>query len=377
MTLRHIFQRLELPVAYLQIADGSLSMVQSAIAYDKQGRARQFEFIAHCITKQGDWAMALSHRRVSKDTSVYWSVDHDTNSTLLLEEMHECLELCFHPLLLPCIMFATTVQKSQERRSAIKAKLQIIEQGAYTFSRDPTFTADADFWSNQYDSRFKLEHLFELLQSVRREQASREGRYQLWDSYHSALLEGLEYCDQVFSDSDSDRILSAHQELKQWIGLLWKKFESLKARDMDHVQRIKNLSKIVGRAPFTTTIPRLTFILFKLYNIMHLRNNRIQVDIARASQRDSEDMKFIAILGAVFLPASLVAVSLMRTTGYMSAQADNKKSILNVNEFVFLSGPKLFGVYLAITVPCAAILVTMLTARPSFQRWWTNKFKKP
>lgn len=30
--------------------------------------------------------------------------------------------------------------------------------------------------------------------------------------------------------------------------------------------------------------------------------------LARAAQLDSEDMKFIAILGSVFLPASLVAV---------------------------------------------------------------------
>lgn len=35
---------------------------------------------------------------------------------------------------------------------------------------------------------------------------------------------------------------------------------------------------------------------------------RLQSSIARASLRDSEDMKFIAVLGSVFLPASLVAV---------------------------------------------------------------------
>lgn len=41
---------------------------------------------------------------------------------------------------------------------------------------------------------------------------------------------------------------------------------------------------------------------------MEQRHLRAQSDVARAALRDSEDMKFITVLGAVFLPASLVAV---------------------------------------------------------------------
>ena len=48
----------------------------------------------------------------------------------------------------------------------------------------------------------------------------------------------------------------------------------------------------------------------QLYNLVQQRDMRIQSSIARASQRDSEDMKFIAVLGSIFLPASLVAVRL-------------------------------------------------------------------
>lgn len=36
---------------------------------------------------------------------------------------------------------------------------------------------------------------------------------------------------------------------------------------------------------------------------------QIQSSIARAAQHDSEDMKFLAVMGSIFLPASLVAVS--------------------------------------------------------------------
>ena len=48
----------------------------------------------------------------------------------------------------------------------------------------------------------------------------------------------------------------------------------------------------------------------QLYSLVGQRDIRIQSSIARATQRDSEDMKFIAVLGSIFLPASLVAVSL-------------------------------------------------------------------
>ena len=40
------------------------------------------------------------------------------------------------------------------------------------------------------------------------------------------------------------------------------------------------------------------------------RDMRLQSGIAQATQRDSEDMKSLAILGSVFLPANLVAVSI-------------------------------------------------------------------
>jgi len=47
----------------------------------------------------------------------------------------------------------------------------------------------------------------------------------------------------------------------------------------------------------------------QLYNLISQRDSRTQSEIARAAQKDSQDMKFIALLGSVFLPAGLVAVS--------------------------------------------------------------------
>jgi hypothetical protein len=47
----------------------------------------------------------------------------------------------------------------------------------------------------------------------------------------------------------------------------------------------------------------------QLYSLVEKRDLRVQSSIARAAQRDSEEMKFIAVLGSIFLPASLIAVS--------------------------------------------------------------------
>jgi hypothetical protein len=47
----------------------------------------------------------------------------------------------------------------------------------------------------------------------------------------------------------------------------------------------------------------------QLYSLVEQRDLRVQSSIARAAQRDSEEMTFIALLGSIFLPASLIAVS--------------------------------------------------------------------
>jgi hypothetical protein len=93
---------------------------------------------------------------------------------------------------------------------------------------------------------------------------------------------------------------------------------------------------------------------------------RVQSGIARASQRDSEDMKFIAVLGSIFLPAGLVAVSLLSLFSVSMLTAS--KSVLNVPGWQFLPAPELFGVYIAITIPLIALVVFICFSRPYWKR---------
>ena len=247
IAVQNIFTSLDLPSTYLQVAEGSLSLVQSMVSYDRYGNVAKYEFIAHCLTKQGNWAMALSHRRSTRNTSVFWSVDHRMNSNHLLNNLQQFQEFGFHPLLVPCIMFAETLRISMERRLSIKEKLRVLENEIHSVNRQASVGHSGDLSSSigSFVHPQSLERIFELLNSCRAEQASREGRYELWRSYHQAITEGLEYSEKAFADLQQEKFLAAHLELKQWTTLLWRKFESLKARDMDHVERINNISDIV------------------------------------------------------------------------------------------------------------------------------------
>lgn len=60
-------------------------------------------------------------------------------------------------------------------------------------------------------------------------------------------------------------------------------------------------------AVFETQRLRLTASC-QLYRVIAQRESRLQAAIARAAKRDSEETRYMAVLGSVFLPASLVAV---------------------------------------------------------------------
>lgn len=105
----------------------------------------------------------------------------------------------------------------------------------------------------------------------------------------------------------------------------------------------------------------------QLYSLVEQRDLRVQSKIASAAQRDSEDMKFIAVLGSFFLPASLVAVSpALYEESIPKLMLD--ETIFNVPEFQFADGATLFGAYVGITIPLIALVVLLCMARPRLKR---------
>ena len=49
----------------------------------------------------------------------------------------------------------------------------------------------------------------------------------------------------------------------------------------------------------------------QLYSMISQRDTRAAEDLARKSSEDSSELKYIGYLGAVFLPANLIAVRLL------------------------------------------------------------------
>ncbi|KAH9816976.1 hypothetical protein Tdes44962_MAKER05552 [Teratosphaeria destructans] len=287
--LRQVFAALGLPLTYMQISDGFMGIVHGTATPAPSTQNATYHFVAHCNTKQGDWALTVAHDVRNGATSAFWSVERTVESKELLETLSQLREYACHPMLIPCIMFATVLRASTRRRLYIKEKIRTMEESA-----NACFRAAASMYEGEESSLSeRLQSLFRLLHQCRHEQTSREGRYDFWRSFHEALQDGFAYAESHVRHGLAldDRFAAAHSELSAWAALTWQKLRSLKARDIDHYSRVDNVSVM-------------------LHSITQRLDSRAQASVAIAARRDSQDMKFIALLGSIFLPASLVAVSL-------------------------------------------------------------------
>lgn len=225
---RAVFWSLELPAAYLEIADGSPATVHSHIIYDKADNASSFEFIAQCVTKQGDWAIALAHKVSTCSTSVFWSIDERIDSTTLKEELNAFHEYALHPMLIPCIMLSATLRMALQRRYSIKDRLDRIEKAVARISEDVTASSKSDRCQHEYDEDgYDLENLFGLLHGCRNDQVSRKGRYDFWNSFSEAIEEGFEYARNALPINANDHHHKAHSDLRKWKSLTWQRLKSL------------------------------------------------------------------------------------------------------------------------------------------------------
>ena len=244
--LRSVFDTLKLPSSYFQIASGSVGSAQSHTLYGSENRPCRHELIGHCVSRQGDWALALSHDTSKRVTSVFWSVDKPIDSQALLDDFHAFQHYASHPMLIPCIMFASSLRTSEERRQSIKDRLVKLEGTIAQISVKEAHAFDHDMRSyGRSEHPESLETLLQILFSCRKDQSSRKGRYKFWRSVVDSIEEGFEYVEAMMADSPDTHLLEAHTELRRWVRVNDKKLESLMARDEDHVYRVENVSYMV------------------------------------------------------------------------------------------------------------------------------------
>lgn len=240
-----VFDALRLPSSYFQIASGAAGSAQAHI-FPNHGQPQQLEFIAHCLSKQGDWAIALSHDASKGVTSVFWSVEDKIDSASLLEDFRNFEAYASHPMLIPCIMFAANLRMSEQRRRAIKDTLQSLESAIQRISQKEASLYDRDAEAcNHHEQPESLETYFQMLHRCRKDQSSRKGRYRFWQDFGAAVEEGFRYMEILMSDVEDNCLLDAHNELKRWITVNDKKLTSLMERDEDHVHRVDNVSHMV------------------------------------------------------------------------------------------------------------------------------------
>lgn len=241
-----VFDTLKLPSSYFQIASGTAGSVHSHTYRDSDNHLTRYEMIAHCISKQGDWAIALSHDAAKMVTSVFWSVDAKIDQHTILGDLHDFLAYASHPMLIPCIMFAANLRMSEQRRTSIKDRLQKLESTIRQISETEAFSYDhKDQADDPFEQPQSLEVLFQVLHSCRKDQSSRKGRYGFWRSFVHAMEKGFSYYEHNLPPTNATHRLKVHEELKQWVALIDRKLESLMARDEDHVFRVDNVSHMV------------------------------------------------------------------------------------------------------------------------------------
>ena len=240
-----VFDTLRLPPSYFQIASGTAGSAQAHI-FRSNRQPEQLEFIAHCLSKQGDWAIALSHDAIKGITSVFWSVDEKIDSVPLLDDLRDFQKYASHPMLVPCIMFAANLRMSEQRRQAIKETLQNLESAIQQISQREASSYDHNTEAyDHYEQPQSLEVYFQMLHRCRKDQSSRKGRYGFWRDFAGSVDKGFKYVEDSMTNAPDVHLLEAHSELRRWIAVNDKKLESLMARDEDHVYRVDNVSHMV------------------------------------------------------------------------------------------------------------------------------------
>lgn len=244
-----VFDTLRLPSSYFQIANGTPGSVHSHTYRDSHNHPIRYYMIAHCISKQGDWAIALSHDAAKMVTSVFWSLDAKIDQHAMIGDLHEFRAYVSHPMLIPCIMFAANLRMSEQRRHSIKDGLQTLESRIGQINGTKSFSCDHKDQANAtYDQPLNLEAWLGLLQSCRQDQVSRKGKSCFWQSFVDAMEEGFSYYEQSLPPTNATHLLQVHKELKSWVALIERNLESLMARDEDHACRLDNVSHMVWPA---------------------------------------------------------------------------------------------------------------------------------
>ncbi|KAJ9137286.1 Magnesium transport protein CorA [Pleurostoma richardsiae] len=321
----------------------------SAHDQDDEDPHLQVIFRKSDVRKKGKtrgWELMLSHSFRTGVTTGYAKGTESSDLVASVEQLRACAAQAAHPLLLPVIVLSRDLsskndQKQRDARDWLR-RLEHAVSMRNEIQEDEGYVRDAVMDLDQIN-RDLVECHSQVL--WKRPQAYQE------------IIEGVA------------RAMARFAEKKLPPGGDWRGDPGMRELDRLHRTMAARLefyqAKLKGIENYAhTTLERLTIQRGALYNIIAQKESKLNLEMAGAqrrlahsSKRDSNSMKTLSLLGAIFLPATYLA------------------SVFSMTFFNFQGGPDeqtvapTLWIYFAITVPLTVFIVLSW-------RWWDKSREK-
>ncbi|KAK4161347.1 hypothetical protein QBC43DRAFT_323868 [Cladorrhinum sp. PSN259] len=282
------------------------------------------------------WELTLSHELKTGMTQGFLKGTHSVELPDVINLLKSCGPEIGHPLLLPMIMFrkqSTGFRSDHPQRSA-REWLQRIEQ-VITMRQASSDLPDCYTNDSELDISALNRDLVECHAQV------------LWQrpAAYLAIVDSVERAARLFMDAVPEgRMRASHpNDLERFQ-------ETLVSRLFLYRKMWEGIEVYAN-----TTLQRLEMQRNALYNIMAQRDNRVNLELAHdqrrlahTSKRESEAMKGISLLGAVFLPGAFLS-SIFSTTFFDFKDATDWASTVS---------PR-FWLYYAVGIPFTLAVVAL------------------
>jgi len=173
------------------------------------------------------WSLAICYdHRTGITTGILCAEQaRGINVDAIIEELKHETSPSTHPALLPIIMFERLLQSSFNHYSRLHKTMCILE--------DELALAECKGCTTDEDVKYR--DWLRRLNTLKKQQASRDGRHQFWRHFHHEILNLLR---RVARQTKLKDLKLEHQDLENRVRTISGKFASLEGRDANSKARI-------------------------------------------------------------------------------------------------------------------------------------------
>ncbi|EOO04092.1 hypothetical protein UCRPA7_353 [Phaeoacremonium minimum UCRPA7] len=275
------------------------------------------------------WELMLSHSLATGVTTGYAKGTESSDMVASVEHLKACAQQVAHPMLLPVIILshdlsAKNDQKQRDARDWLR-RLEHAVSMRNEIQEDEGYVKDAVMDLDQIN-RDLVECHSQVLWK----------RPQAYQEIVREMEKGMaRFKEMLPPERDVPEVNKLHR--------------SMNARLEFYQNKLKGIENYAH-----TTLERLTIQRAALYNIIAQKESKLNLEmagaqrrLAHASKRDSNSMKTLSLLGAIFLPATYLASVFSMT--FFNFSPDPGQPIVASSIWV----------YFAITVPITIVIVVI------------------